>query len=607
MQHFRAFRDAAGLIASSGDLDLTLKQLVQTACQGPPWAMSSVMSVDPKNGYAHVITRHDPSLLGNVRQDRWSLATSPALVALGRNEPVIIADAFLAREFPGYRKEATELGYHTVVVLPMGCTDAEGRSMVLSVVSRDVVPVGEEELAFLGSLVHLGTIAVEKSHRLRADRLRTERLQTALSVQSTLLSHVLSDGSVSSATAMIGELFPNPVVAVDFSASLVVAGRTPRPGLFDDRAWQAAVRSSFHSQLMQAARRGIASSDRVDEILLDDGGERLRLAVRIEPLDVDGDAVGALIVFPRSDTLEELDRLLLESAKFALSVQMMRSYIRFQSDSRTLADLCKELFAGNWRDADDMAARARRLGIDPSSGARLIAVAVGRDAAGLDRSIARLVRQQQPDGTVVALGDTILCHLPLPRRAKAERSESLVRDILDEATRLLGEEPILVELRLDGGLEKYPAAWEHCQRIAALARRFGRRGALTAEDFGPFALLLAAAGTGEVRSFVDGSIGALLRHDARRRTAYVETLSKYFDSGARLQACADAMGLHVTTLRYRLARLRELFGIELDTQEQRFSLELAIRLHASLGAGKTPARQPSAMRRASASDSVSIG
>ena len=110
-----------------------------------------------------------------------------------------------------------------------------------------------------------------------------------------------------------------------------------------------------------------------------------------------------------------------------------------------------------------------------------------------------------------------------------------------------------------------------------------------------------------MRSFVDGRIGALLRHDARRRTAYVETLSKYFDSGARLQACADAMGLHVTTLRYRLARLRELFGIELDTQEQRFSLELAIRLHTSLGAGGTPARQPSAMRRANASDSVSIG
>ena len=40
------------------------------------------------------------------------------------------------------------------------------------------------------------------------------------------------------------------------------------------------------------------------------------------------------------------------------------------------------------------------------------------------------------------------------------------------------------------------------------------------------------------------------------------------------------MGLHVTTLRYRLARIQELFGIELDTPERRFSLELAIRLHA---------------------------
>ena len=42
------------------------------------------------------------------------------------------------------------------------------------------------------------------------------------------------------------------------------------------------------------------------------------------------------------------------------------------------------------------------------------------------------------------------------------------------------------------------------------------------------------------------------------------------------------LGLHVTTLRYRLTRLRELFGIDIDTPERRFALELAIRLHAAL-------------------------
>ncbi|MNJ80977.1 hypothetical protein D3C77_795680 [compost metagenome] len=39
------------------------------------------------------------------------------------------------------------------------------------------------------------------------------------------------------------------------------------------------------------------------------------------------------------------------------------------------------------------------------------------------------------------------------------------------------------------------------------------------------------------------------------------------------------MGLHVTTLRYRLARIQELFGLDFDTPERRFALELALQLH----------------------------
>jgi purine catabolism regulator len=155
--------------------------------------------------------------------------------------------------------------------------------------------------------------------------------------------------------------------------------------------------------------------------------------------------------------------------------------------------------------------------------------------------------------------------------------------------RILGEEPILVEFGLQGGLDDYPAAWERCQRIVSLARRYGRRGALTAQDFGPFPLLLAAADTSEVKLFIESTIGPIARHDAKRGTAYVKTLSKYLETGCRSQACADAMGLHVTTLRYRLGRVRELFGVEFETQEQRFSLEFAVRLHASLSESSPPA------------------
>jgi len=48
--------------------------------------------------------------------------------------------------------------------------------------------------------------------------------------------------------------------------------------------------------------------------------------------------------------------------------------------------------------------------------------------------------------------------------------------------------------------------------------------------------------------------------------------------GRRYQNCADELQIHVSTLRYRLDRLKELFQIDWEEPEARFGLELALRL-----------------------------
>ncbi|RUU93263.1 PucR family transcriptional regulator, partial [Mesorhizobium sp. M7A.T.Ca.TU.009.01.3.1] len=127
-------------------------------------------------------------------------------------------------------------------------------------------------------------------------------------------------------------------------------------------------------------------------------------------------------------------------------------------------------------------------------------------------------------------------------------------------------------------LVDYPIAWERCRRMIRIGRSFGRTGVFAGQDFGPLPILVAAADAPDVRGFVDESVGALIAHDREHGTPYLETLFAYLREGCRSQACADAIGLHVTTLRYRLSRMEDLFGIRLDTPEQRFAVELAIRL-----------------------------
>ena len=56
-----------------------------------------------------------------------------------------------------------------------------------------------------------------------------------------------------------------------------------------------------------------------------------------------------------------------------------------------------------------------------------------------------------------------------------------------------------------------------------------------------------------------------------------ETLRAYLDHRGNAAAMAEELHLHPQTVRYRLRRLRELLGDELDDPQARFELDLALR------------------------------
>jgi purine catabolism regulator len=148
----------------------------------------------------------------------------------------------------------------------------------------------------------------------------------------------------------------------------------------------------------------------------------------------------------------------------------------------------------------------------------------------------------------------------------------------DDLAHYLGAEPILLASGVCRMLSDYPAAWERCRRLIDIARSFGRSGPISDQDFGPIPIFMAAVGGEDIRTFVNESVGAMLAHDRKHHTPYLETLTVYLRESCRSQACADAMGVHVTTLRYRLSRIQDLFGIDVETPERRFATELAIHL-----------------------------
>lgn len=590
-----SLRDVASRINSGSDLDGLLLDLVKVACEHGGWTMGSIMAVDLTHGHANVVARHDPTLLRQRLEDRWELATSPALLALRTGEPVYIEDARTSEEFPGYRREAFERDYRSVIVLPLGSADAEGRPMVLSLVSRGLKPVPSEDLAFMAMIAHLGTIAVEREHRLRAARGVAEDLRHALVAQSDLLQEVLAGGSIEALAERLGEFLQCAVLVIDFSANTLVANGSPMPDLLDAAAWRRLLAEGEADRLIAQLRQGFGrEQDSRIELSIALGARMLRLPAAIEPLAVEAEKVGALVLFGEEQG-GDLRRLTIDSAKFALSVQMMRSVIRFRFETRTLTELFFEIVERRWRDPDDILRRARHLGVSLARPLRMIVVDLPAAAHGerdrtqqAHQSVARLASQLGLGCHIVAVGAGLVCLEPEQEGPRRETSERFAKRIADVLRHDLQGEPIVVIGGLCQELDDYAGEWERVWRMVRIARGFKRTGVLSALDFGPLPMLIGAADAAEVRRFVDGSIGRVASHDREHGTPYLDTLATYLRHGCRSQACADAMGLHVTTLRYRLTRIQELFGIDPEPPDTRFALELALKMH-GLIEGAAPA------------------
>ena len=80
-----------------------------------------------------------------------------------------------------------------------------------------------------------------------------------------------------------------------------------------------------------------------------------------------------------------------------------------------------------------------------------------------------------------------------------------------------------------------------------------------------------------VRELVTERLAPLEGLSAGSRARLILTLSAWLAEQGRLGPVAQRLGIHPQTARYRLGRLRELFGTALDDPDERFWIELALR------------------------------
>lgn len=131
-----------------------------------------------------------------------------------------------------------------------------------------------------------------------------------------------------------------------------------------------------------------------------------------------------------------------------------------------------------------------------------------------------------------------------------------------------------------GTITEWRRTLEEAEQALILGRQlFGTDRVLAFSDLGVYRLLVRLRETPELWTFYRETLAKLADYDQRQRADLIKTLEAYFNNLGNLRATSEALHVHRNTLLYRLDRIKEISGMDLDNAEEHFALWLALRAH----------------------------
>ena len=578
----RSLADIARVVNNHDNLGGLLNRICYAICKHTAWSTSAVLRVDRAAKRSILMARFDPYLT-EPPQTSWDFETSPTAVVMRTGKPLIVSHVDQSTEYQSFRDDAIARSYKTLVMLPLSLGDVTDLDLIISVKSRDDIIVDDEHIAFLETVANLAAIAVSKTHRLDAERSRSETMNRIASFHRQLLDTAITAQSMPELIAAAQMMLPFPLAVVDLTRHQPWGHNTPEPTVPDD-AWQACLEQNFNAIVQTlAARPGRAGE--ACPLLIPNDDRTLRLEALVEPIEVEGEKAGYVLFLPGATDIDDLTQLVMQEIKFAVNVHLMRSHIRLRSETKSANLLVSDLLRGNWASAEDIHDQASQLRFDLRKPNKLITIAALESGARFDMhaisSVADTFRQLG-FGALVAHADNRLIVLCPASEGLINRQAELLRR-LGSRLRAPGAGELILHL---GGpcnaLTDYAAEAQSGARVVKLARSFGRSGILSEADFGHHAVLLSSIDRTTRSNYVTDQLGRIEAYDEAHGSELLPTLSAFLATGCRYQPTADKLQIHVTTLRYRLERLATLFDVDWSDPEIRFGLELALKFRSYL-------------------------
>jgi sugar diacid utilization regulator len=371
----------------------------------------------------------------------------------------------------------------------------------------------------------------------------------------------------------VAQLLNGSVLVLDEAGHVIASAKQPG---YDGTAAQAYSPNGAHSADLSRALRESRQAGR--SVAAFTHGDELCRAIAV----IGGnDMLGAVLLF-RHEDLRGISLRTFERSSSVIGV-MLLSQERVEAEkSRDVSALLRTLISPRQGEPALAQDRAERFGLDLSQPMSLLVVETDQSTAGFWsrrlRSDPVLGEQvlDEVDGVLVLVCNASRAHDVLGQFGAFARRE------LGQAYRGVTSRPALAPAEL-------PALYAALRRGLSVLARLGMRAVVVAQnEMALYSVLFETHDQSSLSSFLGATIGPVTSHDSKRGSELTSTLLTYFDSNQNAKATASRMGIHVNTVRQRLASVEELLG-HWGSASRALEIHMALRLWSLSAAGALPA------------------
>ena len=304
-----------------------------------------------------------------------------------------------------------------------------------------------------------------------------------------------------------------------------------------------------------------------------------RLVVSIS---VGGVARGYLSLVDIAGSLDSLDYLVAEQGALVCAVEMARAKAVREAEKRLKGDLLTALLQENItpRDANLW---IQSMGLDLTHTHTALRFAWNSPSPPSRRRLETLI-----NGEVAHLGLKVLvrsmetelvCFCQInPGQSRPDNALALGEAVLERGKQEYPEIPMSCGVGSPApDLGTWRDSFRQAGQALEMARRLRERRPLYFPDLSVYRLLLQLEYHPELQTFKQEILGPLLAYEGGGEL--LRTLEAYFENNGNLSQAAEALYIHRNTLIYRMERIAEISGLDLDNTETRLAVQLALRIH----------------------------